>query len=82
MSLVTREMFDAMNMPSTYWLPAAADYYRFVLSRPEIDGVLCSPMQPRELTELAAALEAPPLTAAEEEYMIRLSSMVHAAVLT
>jgi hypothetical protein len=82
MSRVTREMFDALKVPASYWLPSPVDYYRFVLSRPEIDGILCSPMLPEEVKELAAALERPPLTGDEEEYMVRMSSAVHAAVLT
>src|SRR5262249_39269455 len=43
MAQVPRDAFDALGLPSGYWCPDACDYYRFVLSRPEIDGVLCSP---------------------------------------
>ena len=82
MSRVTPEMFGALNVPSSYWLPSPSDYYRFVLSRPEINGILCSPLQPSEMKELVAALERPPLTPEEEDYMVWLSSAVHAAVLS
>jgi hypothetical protein len=82
MSQVTREMFDALNLPQNYWIPSVCDYYRFVLTRPEMDGILCSPMTPGEVRELAQALEKGPLSREEEEYMIWLSSLVHAPVLT
>ena len=82
MSQVTREMFDTLNLPKTYWIPSVCDYYRFVLTRPEMDGILCSPMTPDEVGQLARALEKGPLSREEEEYMIWLSSLVHAPVLT
>jgi aryl-alcohol dehydrogenase-like predicted oxidoreductase len=82
MSQVTPQMFEALNLPKTYGIPEVCDYYRFVLTRPEIDGVLCSPMQPEEARQLARALEKGPLSREEEEYMIWLSSLVHAPVLT
>jgi len=75
-------MFEKLNLPKTYWVPEVCDYYRFVLTRPEIDGILCSPLQPEEMRQLAQALAKGPLTPDQEQYMIRLSSMVHAQVLT
>jgi hypothetical protein len=82
MSQVTPEMFDTLNLGPTYWRPEVCDYYRFVLTRPEIDGILCSPMQPAEMRQLAQALAKGPLTPDQEAYMIWLSSLVHAQVLT
>jgi hypothetical protein len=82
MSQVTKETFDALGLPSHYWLPDPCDYYRFVLTRPELDGVLCSPLRPGEVRQISEALRKGPLTAEEEEYMIWLSSQVHAPVLT
>jgi hypothetical protein len=82
MSQVTKEAFDALKLPKTHWLPDVCDYYRFVLSRPEIDGVLCSPLQPEEVRGLAKALDQPPLSAEQEQYMIWLSSLTHQPVLT
>jgi hypothetical protein len=82
MSRVTRETLDALSLPSGYWVPDATDHYRFVLTRPEIDGILCSPMEPNEMRQLAAALELGPLSREEEEYMIWLSTLVHAPLLT
>jgi hypothetical protein len=49
------------------------DHYRFVLSRPELDGVLCSPSQRPMLRELADALAEGPMEDAEEEAFVRSS---------
>jgi hypothetical protein len=59
------------------WLPDICDHYRFVLSHPRIDGVLCSPQSPDELSDLVGALDRKPLDLDEQEYMIRLSSLAH-----
>jgi hypothetical protein len=53
-----------------YWHPEKTDYYRFALSRPEIDGVLMAPGTPQELDGLAAALARGPLTEEEETYLM------------
>ena len=82
LSRVTKEMFQAYGLPSHYWLPDPSDYYRFVLSRSEIDGVLCSPMCAQEVRDLVAALDKPPLTNEEQEYMIWLSSLSPTPALT
>ena len=82
MSRVTAEMLESFNLPKPYWVPDACDYYRFVLSRREIDGILCSPMSAEEMHQLARALDRGPLTHDQEDYMIRLSSLVHAPILT
>ena len=37
-----------------------------------MDGILCSPKDVRELNMLKDALDEPPLTRAEEDYMTRL----------
>jgi hypothetical protein len=47
------------------------DHYRFVLTRPELDGILCSPTRPAMVTELADALDEGPLDEAEEEAFVR-----------
>ncbi len=56
-----------------YWHPAITDYYRFALSRPEINGLLIAPGTPHELQELENALEAGPLDDEEEQYLLDLS---------
>ena len=58
------------------WIPRVPDYYRFALSRPEVDGILCAFSRPREIAELCAALDDGPLSADEEDYMIELVAEV------
>lgn len=82
MSRLSRETFNALKLPKSAWLPDACDHYRFVLSRPEIDGILCSPLQPNEVRQLARALEKGPLSPEDQSYMIWLASLVHAAVMS
>jgi hypothetical protein len=73
---VTESQFAALRLPSGSWLPKACDYYRFVLTHPAVDGILCSPEYPDEVQTLVRALDLGPLSLYEEEYMIRLSSIV------
>jgi hypothetical protein len=82
MAQVTRRQFEGLGLPTGYWCPDATDYYRFVLSRPEIDGVLCSPYSPEEVKGLVRALERGGVSTQEEEYMIWLSGLTQAPVLT
>lgn len=61
----------AARQPS-HWVPEPTDYYRFVLSASEIDGVLCSPASPKELHGLVRALDKGPLGREEQDEMIRI----------
>lgn len=64
---------EAMGLPAaTYWHPAITDYYRFALSRPELDGLLIAPRTPREISGLKAAIERGPLNREEERYLLDL----------
>ena len=51
------------------------DYHRFALTRPELDGLLCSPSTPKEIAAPAAALEEGPLDAEEEKYLMDLARL-------
>jgi hypothetical protein len=55
------------------WFPDRADYYRYALSRPEIDGVLCSMTQMDQLIALEKALREGGLTAAEQIHLEELA---------
>lgn len=63
------------NLGDDHWQPEVSDFYRFVLSRPELDGILCSPATVRQLEELARALERGPLDEEEEAYLLNLSAL-------
>lgn len=76
---VTSERLCSLGLsPAHCWLPAVPDYYRFALSRPELDGILASPSTPEEVDALAVALSKGALLPEEEEHMIWLSSLATA----
>jgi hypothetical protein len=58
-----------------YWQPAITDHYRFAFTRPQLDGLLIAQRTPREVEELAAALDRGPLTEEEESYLIDVASV-------
>lgn len=68
--------FAELGLNRDYWRPKITDHYRFALTRPEIDGLLCSPTTPLEVHGLERALEAGPLDEEEEQYLIDLASLV------
>jgi hypothetical protein len=55
-----------------YWHPAVTDYYRFALTRGEVDGLLIAPRTVAELARLGAALEKGPLDSEQERYLLHL----------
>jgi len=76
---ITAEMLPSLGLSSArYPLPDIPDYYRFALSRPELDGILASPKTPEEVEALAAALAKGSLLPEEEEHMVWLSSLASA----
>lgn len=55
----------------------AGDCYRFCLSNPNVDVVLCGPASQQQLEENLAAVERGPLTAEEERWMRDYGRAVH-----
>jgi hypothetical protein len=72
---VPHARFAELGFAETAWRPTVTDHYRFVLTRPEIDGLLCSPRTPEEVIALERALEAGPLGAREMKYMRCLTDL-------
>jgi hypothetical protein len=58
-----------------HWQPAVTDYFRFALSSPAVDGLLCSLQVPRHVEELAEALALPPLDDDEQQYLLDLARL-------
>ena len=58
-------------------LPTAGDCYRFCLSSPHVDLVLCGPASTAQLDENLAALERGPLTAEEDTWLRNFGQVVH-----
>jgi aryl-alcohol dehydrogenase-like predicted oxidoreductase len=60
-------------------VPTPGDCYRFCLSSPHVDVVLCGPENLRQLDENMAALEKGPLSAEEDQWMREFGKAVHQA---
>jgi hypothetical protein len=67
--------FPALGLGDEYWRPGITDHYRFALTPPAMGGLLCAPASPGELRALAAALEAGPLDAESERYLVDLAAL-------
>jgi hypothetical protein len=74
---VRPERFQQLGFNDNHWFPKPTDQYRFVLSNPHIDGILCSLSSPEQLGELLAALDETPLTPDEQRYISWLSSLAN-----
>ncbi len=72
---VTEEDRARLGLAPRFWLPRPVDYYRFALQRPELDGVLCAPATPDEVTALRDALEEGPLSDTESDHLVRLANL-------
>lgn len=73
--VVTEAHRGALGLDQRFWLPRPSDYYRFALSRSELDGILCAPGTPDEVTSLRDALEQGPLTEDEARHLVRLADL-------
>jgi aryl-alcohol dehydrogenase-like predicted oxidoreductase len=58
-------------------VPSAGDCYRWCLSSPHVDVVLCGPADGKQLDENLAALARGPVTAEEDAWMRDLGRVVH-----
>jgi hypothetical protein len=63
-----------VELADDIWVPDITDHYRFALSRPELDGLLCSPTEPAHVADLVAAMERGALSPEEEQHMIELAA--------
>jgi hypothetical protein len=73
------EQYARLALDRDHWRPHITDYYRFALSRPEIDGVLCALHWPAHVTELADALGKGSLLPVEIEHLSALAALGPAA---
>ncbi len=64
----------AAGVEADVWFPSVTDHYRFVLCRPEVDGLLCAPRTPREIEGIVEAYGQGPLQPDEEAHLLALSS--------
>lgn len=65
----------ALGVSPDVWQPDVTDCYRFALSTPGMDGLLCALGRPREVTALVDALARGPLTDDEQHVLINLAAL-------
>jgi hypothetical protein len=68
--------YARLGIADDFWRPHPTDYYRFALSQPAIDGLLCSPCGERELRELVDALGKGALDDEDQQYLLDLGELV------
>jgi hypothetical protein len=74
MGYVPPALLAKLEIASNQWIPRPTDHYRFVLTRPEFDGILCSLGRESMVTELVDALAEGPLSEDEEQYLLQLAA--------
>jgi len=72
---VRHSRFEELRFDADAWRPSVPDHYRFVLGRPELDGILCSPGNVTELDALTVAIEKGPLSGEETTYLKCVSDL-------
>ena len=70
-------LLDRAKMPPGEAPPSARDCYRYSLSHPAVDMVLCGPANAAQMEEALAALEHGPLAADERERMERIGAHLY-----
>ena len=70
------EAYSQLGVSDDYWFPKITDYYRFALSRPQIDGVLCSLNTSVQVVNFVEALSLGPLHSSEQEHLVALASLM------
>ncbi len=68
---------DPAKMPPGEAPPPARDCYRFALSHPDVDLVLCGPKDRDQMREALCALDAGPLAPDERERLVRIGDHVY-----
>src|SRR6185312_5815833 len=64
--------YAAMGVGEDNWKPDITEYYRFALTAPALDGILCGMPSPEGVQELADALAKGPLDDEDHQYLIEL----------
>ena len=71
------QLMNPRKMPKNETNPTAADCYRFVLTRPEVDVCMTGPANAQQMEQALEALRHGPMSEAELAWMRRVGSGVH-----
>jgi hypothetical protein len=72
---LAEEAYARLGLAPNDWRPEVTDYYRYALTRPEVDGLLCALAEPRHVAALDAALDRGPLDAESCTYLEDLADL-------
>ena len=70
-------LLDSRKTPENELTPNAGHCYRFCLTHPDVNMVLCGPANPEQVREACRALEAGPLDEDELDWMRRIGDHVY-----
>jgi len=71
------DLLDASKMPPGEQPVSARDCYRYTLSHPSVDMVICGPANAEQMNEAISALEAGPLQSEERERIERIGAFIY-----
>jgi hypothetical protein len=72
---LSREHLLALGVGDDCWHPHHTDYYRFALSQPAFDGILCSLPTVAAVRQLADAMATGPLDENDRQYLLDLAEL-------
>lgn len=72
-----KQLLNSRKLAAGEKVPAAADCYRFVLSRPEVDVCMTGPSNAVQMEEALRALDQGPMSEAELAWMHRVGAAKH-----
>lgn len=73
--ITDEDHYAAIGVEADNWRPHATDYYRFALTEPALDGLLCGLPNARAVRELADALAEGPLDDEDHQYLLDLAEL-------
>jgi hypothetical protein len=75
MGALDADQLAKLGVGSDYWTPHITDYYRFALTQPALDGILCSFPHLDAVRELTDALAKGPLDGDDRQYLLDLGEL-------
>lgn len=76
----SEEDYASLGVAPNLWRPHVTDYYRFALSEPALDGILCAVPGQSGVRDLVDALAKGPLSVERQDYMIKLAELAKGTV--
>lgn len=71
--------YKALGVGDDFWRPHQTDYYRFALTAPALDGILCALPSVAAVRDLSDALAKGPLDEDDHQYLLDLGELARGA---